>query len=226
MRGDGQFVTELIPASQQLKATDALLKTIAPTALALPADLIKIIPPRPNGYQRSREVIKTRTDLVFDPIAAAESASDMVFSLLLHPARATRLVQQHALNSQQPSFESILDRVILSTFKSANKQGYEAQLQMTVNHVFLTNLMRLSLNKNASAQARAVAMYKIDQLKGLLTEKVKTTSAEEWKAHYNYELAQIESFKDDPKEYETENLLAPPPGQPIGQDEDFCTENR
>ena len=222
LRGDGQPVTESIPAAQQMKALQALMTTVSSTSLSLPESLIKIIPPRPIGYQRSREVIKTRTDLTFDPIAAAESASDMVFNLILNPARATRLVQQNAIDSQQPSLESVIDHMINNTFKSANKQGYEAQLQITVNHALLNNLMKLALNENASAQTRAVASHKIDQLRQWLTGKVSATVSETWKAHYSYELMLINSFREDPKKYETENFLPAPPGQPIGQDEDFC----
>jgi hypothetical protein len=221
LRGDGQPITEAVPTAQQQKALDALLNSVSPSALALPESLIKIIPPRPIGYQRSREVIRTRTDLVFDPIAAAESASDLVFSLILNPARATRLVQQHALDAQQPSLESVIDKMVNSTFKAANKQGYEGQLQITVNHALLNSLMKLALNNNASAQARAIASLKIDQLKTWLSEKVKVTSTESWKAHYAYELLMINEFREDPKKYEADNLLAPPPGQPIGQD-DSC----
>jgi hypothetical protein len=223
LRGDGQPITQSIPAAQQMKALDALLNTVTPQSLMLPTDLIKIIPPHPIGYDRSREVIKTRTDLIFDPVAAAESASDMVFGLLFHPARATRLVQQHALSNDQPSFESVIDKTIQATFKSANKQGYEAQLQMTANHALLMNVMRLALNANASVQARAVAQLKIEQLKIWLTEKLKTQLTENWKAHYAYELEQINSFKDDPKTFEADKLLVPPPGQPIGQEDAFCS---
>jgi hypothetical protein len=222
LRGDGQPVTETISAAQQMKALDALMNTVTPSSLALTESLIRIIPPRPNGYQRSREVIRTRTDLTFDPIAAAESASDMVFSLILNPARATRLVQQHSINPQQPSLESVVDKMVSSTFKSAEKQGYEQQLQITANHSLLNNLMKLALNSNASPQARAVASLKIDQLRVWLTGKITATTTESWKAHYSYELLMINSFRADPKKYETENFLAAPPGQPIGQDEEFC----
>lgn len=222
LRGDGQPITELIPAAQQMKTLDALLNTISPKALALPEDLIKIIPPRPIGYQRSREVIKTHTDLTFDPIAAAESATDMTFSLILNPARATRLVQHNSINAQQPSFESVIDKMIVKTFKSVNRQGYEGQLQIITNHTLLNNLMKLALDKNASPQTRAIASLKIDQLRQWLGVKLNAQLNESWRAHYSYELLLINSFREDPKKYETENFLAPPPGQPIGQDESFC----
>jgi hypothetical protein len=222
LRGDGQPVTELVPAATQMKALDALLNTISPASLALPENLIKIIPPRPLGYQRSREVIRTRTDLTFDPIAAAESASDMTFSMILHPARTTRLVQQAAIFPQQPSLESIIDKLVTSTFKAAPRVGYEAQLQMTVNHALLNNLIKLTMNTSASSQARAVALLKIEQLKFWLMEKSRTVTSESWKAHYGFELEAINSFKTNPLEYKAENFLPAPPGQPIGQDEDYC----
>ncbi|MBX2961408.1 MAG: zinc-dependent metalloprotease [Cyclobacteriaceae bacterium] len=223
LRGDAQPVTELISTAQQQKALDALLNTVSPQALALPVDLIKNIPPHPIGYQRTREVMRTRTDLTFDPLAYAESASDMVFGLIFHPARATRLVQHNALNNQQPSLESVIDKIINTTFKSANKTGYEGLLQMTVNHSVLNNLIKLNRNQNASAQARAIASLKIDQLKTWLTEKTKTTTNESWKAHYAYALNLIQAFRENPEKYEAENLLSPPPGQPIGQNEEYCT---
>lgn len=222
LRGDGQPVTEMIPPALQQKALDALLNTVAQQSLALPSDLIGNIPPHPIGHSRSREVMRTRTEMTFDPLSYAESAADMVFGLIFHPARATRLVQHHALNSQQPSLESVIDKTINTTFKSAPKSGYEDLLQMTVNHAVLNNLIKLNQNNNASSQARAVALLKIDQLKTWLTEKARTTTNERWKAHYLYELELINSFRENPEKYEAENLLAPPPGQPIGTDETFC----
>ncbi len=222
LRGDGQPVTELISAAQQQKALDALLNTVTPQALMLPAELIKNIPPHPSGYQRTREVMRTRTDLTFDPLAYAESASDMVLGLIFHPARATRLVQQNAINNQQPSLESVINKIINTTFRSANKTGYEGLLQMTVNYSVLNNLIKLTRNQSASAQARAIASLKIDQLNAWLSEKAKSTTNESWRAHYAYALNTIEAFRHNPEKFETENLLTPPPGQPIGTAEDGC----
>jgi hypothetical protein len=224
VRGDGQPTTEMIAAAQQHKAMDALLNTVTPQSLALPTELIKNIPPHPIGHQRSREVMRTRTDLTFDPLAYAESASDMVFGLVFHPARATRLVQHHALNNQQPSLESVVDKMVTATIKSQGKSGYEGLLQMTANHAVLNNLIKLSGNNNASAQARAIASLKIDQLGGWLSERVKTTANESWKAHYAYLLNMISTFRENPDKYEAQNLLTPPPGQPIGMEE-YCHWN-
>ena len=112
--------------------------------------------------------------------------------------------------------------MVNATFKSTPKQGYEQQLQITANHALLNNLMKLALNSNASSQARAVASLKIDQLRSWLTGKINATAIESWKAHYAYELMLINAFREDPKKFETENFLPAPPGQPIGQDDEFC----
>lgn len=219
LRGDGQPVTALVAPEQQEKALQALLQAVAPTTLALPEALIKNIPPHPIGYARSREVIRTRTDLAFDPLAYAESASDMVFGLVFHPARATRLVQHHARDAQQPSLESVIDKIVNGTVKAAPKQGYEGLLQMTTNNALTHQLIKLVVNDNAAAQARAIARLKLNQLESWLMEKARTAPAENWKAHYGYLQNTIATFTKNPEQFKTENLITPPPGQPIGSDE-------
>lgn len=223
LRGDGQLITEIVSPQEQIRAIEALVKTLDPAVLSLPESLLKIIPPRPLGYSRHREVVKIRTELTFDPLSAAESAADMTVSLLLHPARAARLVEYHARDARMPSLESVTDRLISSTFKAPAKTGYDGAIQITVNNVLLTRLFKLALNKEASAQVRGIAFLEIEKLRTWLEAKVKTVVDEDWKAHYQYALRQISSFQDDPEEFKTESLLSPPPGQPIGEmDWDLC----
>jgi len=214
LRGDGQPVTELLTPEQETKALDAVLKTVDPSFLVLSEGLLKIIPPRALGYSRHRELVKVKTDLTFDPISTAETASDMTFNLLLHPARANRLIEHHARNSKLPSLESVIDQSVSATFKSTPKSGLEGSIQMATNYALFTNLTKLALHKNALAETRAVVFLKLDQLKTWLAAK--TTTDEEWKAHYNYIAKQIDALQENPDEYKVENLLPPPPGMPIG----------
>jgi hypothetical protein len=218
LRGDGQPVTGFLAPDMQMKALDALLATVSTETLSIPENLIRSIPPRPMDYYRHRELIKSRTDLAFDPLAAAESAADMTFDLLLHPARATRLFEHHARDNNQPSLESVIDKVTSATVKSAVKPGYYGAVQMTVNYIWTANLAKLALNKDASAQARAVAFNKLDQLKAWLTAKSSATADESWKAHFNYLNVQIKKLQDNPDEFKQDSFLAPPPGQPIGDE--------
>lgn len=217
LRGDRQPITGFLSPDMQAKALEALITSVSPEVLSLPESLIRSIPPRPIGYSRHRELIKTRTDLAFDPLAAAESAADLAFGLLLHPARATRLIEHNARDSKQPSLESVIDQVSNATVKSAIRTGYDGSVQMTVNYVWVTNLAQLALDKNASAQARAVAFNKLDQLKNWLTTKINNVPGESWKAHYGYLAIQIKKLQDDPDDFKQDNFLPAPPGMPIGE---------
>ena len=222
LRGDGQVVTAFVSPEGQQKALEALLKTVSPANLMLQENLLKIIPPRPLGYDRHREVIKIRTELTFDPLSLAETAADMTFSLVLHPARTSRLVEYHARDAKQPSLESVIDKLINGTIKSSARSGYEGAIQMTVNYTLLVNLTKLVLNTNASSQSRAVANLKIDKLKSWLVTQLKVTTDEAWQSHYSFLLMKISKFQEDPDKYKQEDLLEAPPGQPIGMDEAFC----
>ena len=223
LRGDGQFATELVPAAEQDKALQALLKCVSPTTLTLPESLLKLIPPRPIGYSRSRELVKLRTELTFDALSAAESASDMVFSLLFHPARASRIVELHARNNAMPSLESITDKVIKNTILNVSQNPWETAVQMTVNDVMLTSLFRLAMDKNTSIIAKGIVYDRLNSLASNLATKSKGAISEDWKSHYTYLAMRIKTFIDDPSEYVIENPLTPPPGQPIGEPGlDYC----
>lgn len=216
LRGDGQPVTEMVPPQNQIKAIEAVLKTVDPSVLALPESIIKLIPPRPLGYSRHREVIKIRTGLTFDPLAAVESAADMSFGLLLHPARAARLFEYHSRDARLPSLENVMDKAVAYTFKASAKPGYEGAVQIVVDNVLLANMFSLAASDQASTQVKAIAALQIDKLKEWVSAKVKSTRDEDWKAHYNYVLAQIDRFEKEPDEFKNEKALEAPPGQPIG----------
>lgn len=221
LRGDGQPITELLTPQQELKALDALLKTVEPSALMLPESLLKIIPPRPIGYDRHRELVKIKTELTFDPLSIAETASDFTFSMILHPARANRVFEHHSRDARLPSLENVIDKLVSATFKSANKPGYEGAIQMSTNYALFINLSKLALHKDASVQTKAIVSFKLDQLKSWLQSK--QTTDESWKAHYAFMVKQLSSFQEDPEEFKQDNLLPVPPGAPIGSTEmEFC----
>lgn len=223
MRGDGQPVTSFVSPADQDKALNVLLETVAPATLALPENILKVIPPRPIGYSRSREVFKTRTDLAFDALSPVESASDLTFGLLLHPARAQRLLQYNGRDREQPSLESIIDRVISATYMRELAQGHTKLVQFTVNDVFLTNLFKLAASKESSGLVKSVVNSKIDQLNKQITERLKNVTDTQSLVFFRYALERIRNYKDDPSEFIIPLPLPAPPGQPIGAMEGlFC----
>jgi len=226
LRGDGQLVTEFIGPDVQEHALDALLQTISPKALAIPEQILKKIPPRPMGYEHHRELISGRTDLAFDGLAAAEDASALTIGLLLHPARAARLIEQHARDAKQPSLEHVIDRLALATIKAAPLSGYEGATQITVAHVFVKALLALEKDDKASPQVRSVALLKANQLNTWLAARVGATPDDQWKAQYTYAMEQLRRLHDGPEAGNPSRELTIPPGMPIGQGEEaFCSQH-
>ena len=218
LKGDGQLITGLIDPNEQKLALGALLATITPERLMLTEDLLAIIPPRPMGYSRGRELIDIRTDLTFDPLAAAESAANMSVSLLFNSARAQRLVEHHARDPKQPGLEAIIDQTLAFTWEQKpSSNGYKAEIQRTVDDVVLTQLMNLAVNDHSSEQVKAVAYYKIIELKDWL-QSVLPKSEELQKAHFTYAIHKIEEFIKTPEKFKLPEPLGTPDGSPIGMD--------
>lgn len=215
LRGDGQKVTAAIPAAEQRRALDAVLSTIRADALTLPPALLDTIPPRPVDYPRTREDFHNRTGLTFDPMGAAESASEITVGLLLNDERAARLVEHHARDGSMPSLEEVIDRLLAATWKlSPSPTGLASEVQHTVDSVVLYHLMDLSIDEDPPEQVRAIAWEKLRELKDWLSH-APTTSVEQ-RAHFAYAADRITRFLANPKEITVPKPADPPPGQPIG----------
>ena len=223
IRGDGQIPTEMVSPELQQQALSAVLETLSPAELTLPESLIKIIPPRPIGYRRGRETIKTRTGVTFDPVAPAETAADMTLSWLLRPERASRLVEFHARDASQPSLAQVLDALTNATFKSDPGSGLQAEVRRSVNNIALLNMMQLASDDRTNVQARAITTLQLATLSKWLKTKSTSTKSMEEKAHLGFAMDQIEHFLENPESLELKEALSPPDGSPIGMDLDYCT---
>jgi Met-zincin/Domain of unknown function (DUF5117) len=219
LRGDGQLITEMVNKDEQLKALNALLKTVTPATLLLSENIIKQIPPRPLGYGRHRELLKSRTDLAFDPFTAVETASDMTFAMLLHPARATRLIEHNARNQQQPSLEFMLDKIIEHTVNAPEKTGAEGLAQQQINISFINHLLKLASAGESSEQVRGAALRKAQAIEFNLNAKKYTQDS--WLAYRTSVVNKLADFRQNPENYKPQQAPPPPPGQPIG-DGDAC----
>jgi len=123
VKGDGQTPTQFVEPTEQKEALKAVLKTLDAKVLTIPESILKTIPPRPLGYYRTRENIKSKTGLTLDPISAAESAAKMTVSFLLNPARANRLVEHNARDKNQPSLGFVLNELTKATIGAPSKNG-------------------------------------------------------------------------------------------------------
>ena len=216
LRGDSQASIQMVPVLEQRRALKALLQTIHPTSLAISEKILNNLHPRPPEYRPTREHFPRKTGLPFDPLAAAETAANLTLGVILHPARAARLVEYHARNQELPGFFDVLDAVIDFTWKSEPEQGIHREIQRVVNNTCLYHLMRLTVDEGASDQVRALASLKIEELKGWINSRLTSLKDDDNKAHFFYAASQIELFQKDPSRIKLLELLSPPPGAPIG----------
>lgn len=221
LRGDGQTVTSIVAPEEQRRALTALLNAVSSRALMLPERIARLIPPRPNGYGRHRELFRGRTGITFDPLAPVEAAASHTLSFILHPDRAGRIVEFNALDPKNPGLSEVIDRVINATWKAQHGTGYSAAVARVVDNVALYHIFALASSEGAVTQARAVAASKLDELKAWLNQQSRMTKDAEQRAHLQFAASQIGRFQEDPSKMVATKPADPPPGQPIGMDQSW-----
>ena len=218
LKGKGDRNPQIVAPEEQRRALVAVLETIKPEALILPESLLKLIPPRPVGYGRTREDFRIRTQPSFDALAPAEALADHVSNFLLNSERAARLVQFHARDTRNPGLVEVIDKILASTWKAPVATGYAGEIQHTVDMVILGDLMALASAERAPNQVRAIAELKLEQLKGWLSTQRTLSADDNHRAFLFYAGEQIKRFQDDPKKMNLTRPQDPPDGQPIGMD--------
>jgi hypothetical protein len=226
LRGDGQMNAEIVSADEQRKALRAVVKTLSAEALTLPESLLKLLPPRPPGFPRTRESLPAQTGPTFDPIAAAESAADMTLGILFNPERAARLVEYHA-RANTPSLVEVIDaaleisrpaltRPAQSIDKTAQhpsageRQGLAAEVRGAVYARTVEALLTLAADPKDSVAVRGIAYAKLEDIK----RRSDANSPLE-----AYLIHRIKQFQSDPAKFVVAKPIEAPPGMPIGDDE-------
>ena len=222
LRGDGQTVTEIVSGEEQKAALEAVLTTLLPATLTLPAHIIESIPPRAFGESRHREVFDIHTALTLDPVAMAETAADMTLEVLLHPARASRLIEQHARLNTVPGLEQVINTILEATWNASKSDGLKGEIQYAVNERVLEHLMRLSLKKNASQAVRDTAHASVQKLHARISARNEIWNPNRSRRSLSIE-SRLQQFLTNPRDFEPRNAPDLPPGSPIGTDQEFCS---
>ena len=220
VRGDGREPVRVAPASEQLAALRALMSTLAPSALALPAPLLAKIPPRPPGYGRTRELFPRYTGSTFDAITPAVVASDLVVSAILTPDRAARLVEQKMLNASLPGLEEVIDALYGASFGATATSPYEAEIKRSVERVVIERVMNLA-ESATMPQVRAIASLALQRQgaeMGRVASAQTSSTGDAAIAHASLLAADIRRFLERPAGAASRMAVpGAPPGAPIGE---------
>ncbi|WP_340105142.1 zinc-dependent metalloprotease [Rhodohalobacter sp. 8-1] len=216
VRGDSQHGPHPVEASIQKGAMENLMRTLDPEELALPESLLGLIPPRPARISPTRELFRGYTDPALDPVAIAETASNLTAGLLLNSNRAARLVLQNARDESLPGLGDLFTTLFSHSVLKEPATGYNGTIHRAVNVSILRNALQLAGDESAAPDVKAITKMRVQSLSDELNDLQAGTDNLTWQAHYSYLSDMIQSFIDDPSAFSAPDAPYTPPGSPIG----------
>ncbi len=211
VRGDGLQPFRRVSADMQRGALDALMRTLVPAELTLPESVLNVIPPRPPGFGRHRELFPRYTGSAFDAVTPAVVAAGHTVAMVLEPTRAARLVQQHTFDPSLPSLEEVLEGLFEASMGASANTEYQAEVKRAVEGVVLARVMWLARNASMP-QVRAISSASLRRSQSELLSRGQS------EAHAQMLAGDIQRFLDRPGEVVTDRVApSAPPGSPIGE---------
>ena len=210
VKGDGQQTVAIADKALQQEALKSVLKTLDAAEIAIPKDKLSLFPPRAFGTPRTRESINGKTGVSFDAFSAVETASDMTLSFLLHPERASRLIQQKAIDGNNLGLEEVINELISTTINIKHKDAYLSEAQTTINFRVLFHIMNLVGHTEVHPQVNAIASKKLKELSFQLSKDSGSS------AIHAEMVKRIKEFNDHPELFKVIPSPKIPEGSPIG----------
>jgi hypothetical protein len=216
MRGDGQ--TPALPVDDKLQrdALAALLLTLDPKNLVLPEKILRNLPPQPPLYPRDRELFKTQTGLVFDPIAAAQSSASFSIELLLHPERLARMIEHRARDPKRLSVNDMMDQILSAVKVQKAQTPFEQEIARANEKLVFNRLMQLAGDTGTAPQVSAIALFKLNEMEKRLEQQAGYADDVDQGAHYTWLLHQLRRFRENPSIFKLPPAPVLPDGAPIG----------
>jgi hypothetical protein len=214
--GDGHGEAKPVSADDQRRALDALLDTLSPAALAVPASLLPNLSAGwsgENDRQTDIELMPTAGGPVFDPLAATETAAAVTLTDLLAPTRLNRLEIQNQADPAVPSAHEVVDRLIDRAFTfPRDEPGAAVQRRIAT-----TAVLWLARTQRDGALSPTVALALSERLNRLGTGLAKT-SGSGVQADWSRGLGRLLLDRDALTAALADKRRLPkvPPGMPIG----------
>jgi hypothetical protein len=196
-------------AAEQRAALDALLATLTPRELAVPAALELQLSSGVNGRpdpQFDTEVFDNAGAAVFDPLVAADVGAQLTLATLLAPARLTRLYLQHARDASLPGLDELLDRLTAATLTSS-----DTALERRIATRTILTLARTAREPGTSPDVAAVLQGRLASLASRLADARGKDDGAAWQRATGAMLRDEDALTRELKR----PVPAVPPGMPI-----------
>ena len=209
VKGRKIYTTSAVAKELQKEALAGFLNSLNPKQLLLPEKFRSLIPPRSFGNNRSRESFKSQTGVAFDHLSLAQTLANAQFSMLFHPERVNRLVQQKAFDESQLGLEDVMASVWKKVYATKARKHDEYIIQQILQDEVVNRLIQLHLSKIIYPQVRAEVQA--------FFNRILQDSQQSGTSPYAQYLAQkIKSYLADPTAYTQNTPPKIPDGSPIG----------
>jgi len=214
VNGGGREQAQPLDAGRQRAALDAILATITPEALRVPNTLLPLLSTPQNGTgdrQYQVEIFATASGPVFDPLVAADVATQLTVQTLLAPRRLSRLVIQHQANEASLGVEEVLDALVDTVMASTKDDlGRRIAYRTTIT------MAQLAQSPRTSPEVAAALDQKLTEMGEALAKRKARGSERDWALSLSRRLLDL-----DQRAQLAKALPRPvrvPQGDPIGEE--------
>lgn len=210
IRGGTEKTFTIVPGAEQRRALDVILSTLAVDFTALPRRIVDMIPPPADRHDQG-ETFEHRTDVTFDPLAAAEASATFTVGEILNPERMARLVSFGAMGDY-PTLEEVVDKLIAATWNVVTPADkYHAEVQHVIQRAVVDQMMLMGMRADNSPEVRAIVSDRLDKLAKRIEGQIATNNA-----HRNSAAADIRRWEHRTVATIPGPALKLPAGDPIG----------
>ncbi len=217
LKGDGQQATRPINGARQREALSSLLAELQPAELAIPDTVLALFPPRFDAGSNV-ELLGEHTTPVFDELGAARTLAQMIIDGILQRERAARLVQFASRGANPLTLAETIDKLVAATWNGpAQPSAKLSALQRTTQRALADRLLTLAADKDAAPEVRAMAEFKIVQLKSKAAAMAAAPGSDEVRAHWHSIAGDFTRWIERRELPVPTPALRAPPGDPSGE---------
>jgi hypothetical protein len=188
----------------QHEALKLMIESASADYLRLPQALTSLITPKAYGSSRTRESVRGRMGIAFDPISAAEAAAGYSINAILEPVRLNRLAYQHSIDDNIPSPA----KVVMSVFKELVETKSTDVLDQRIRQVALSIFFDSLSSDEPSPDVKVIMQAQLLDYQNYLTKQKRNPQALVLKKY-------LEHYWQTGKWLGTFAVKQLPPGSPI-----------
>lgn len=210
-------ISQVAPGRAQWSALAAILETLSPSELTVPAHLQPLLSSGFGGSadrQSEIEIIPTAGGPLFDPLKATEVGAAQTLDALLAPARLNRLEAQHAVDASVPAPGQVVNLLLTTTLA----QGGSA----IGRRIATTTILALARVQREPVLSPTIALQlsgRLARLAEQLSRRKAPADEQDWSRGLAALLRDREGL--DRAVVDPARLPRVPPGMPIGMDEEL-----